>query len=122
MNGVWVGKDKGPFLRASRDIEYVKEHGRRTSTAQFNLLVCRTGAAESRIGIIVGRRFGTAVHRNRAKRRFRELIRKVHPRLRPGYGMLVFPKRDAVLLPFESVLEAWTNALLRRGALAVEEI
>ncbi len=122
MNSVWVGKDKGPFLRASRDIEYVKQHGRRTSTALFNLLVCRTEAAESRVGIIVGRRFGTAVRRNRAKRRFRELIRMARPCLRPGYGILVFPKREAIVLPFDSVKEAWTNALVRRGAIRVEEV
>jgi hypothetical protein len=35
--------EKPLFLRSSRDIEYVKQHGRRISTALFNLLVCRTG-------------------------------------------------------------------------------
>ncbi len=120
MNGVWIGKDKGLFLRASRDIEYVKQHGRRASTTLFNLLVCRTETADSRVGIIVGRRFGTAVSRNRAKRRFRELARMAQPRLRPGYGLLVFPKREAIVLPFESVKEAWCTTLRRQGALRAD--
>jgi hypothetical protein len=48
------------FLRASRDIETVKRQGRRISTALFNLLMYRMDDAPSRVGIIVGKRFGNA--------------------------------------------------------------
>jgi ribonuclease P protein component len=111
--------DRDLFLRASRDIEYVKLHGRRTSTGLFNLLICRSETADSRIGIVVGRRFGTAVRRNRAKRRFRELARAVGQQLSAGYSVLVFPKRDAMGLPFESLKQAWCAALRRQGLLRI---
>src|ERR671921_1513965 len=88
--------DRSFFLLASRDIEYVKQHGRRLSTACFNLLVCRTQAGTSRVGIVVGRRFGIAVRRNRAKRLFRELSRQVRAELAGDHALLVFPKRDAL--------------------------
>jgi ribonuclease P protein component len=115
------GGDRTPFLRTSRDIEYVKQHGRRTSTACFNLLVCKTEAGASRVGIIVGKRFGIAVRRNRAKRLFRELTRQVHGELISGYAVLVFPKRDALGLPFEDLKGMWRATLRRQGLLSCPE-
>lgn len=115
------GGDRTPFLRTSRDIEYVKQHGRRTSTACFNLLVCKTEAGASRVGIIVGKRFGIAVRRNRAKRVFRELTRQVHGELISGHDVLVFPKRDALGLPFEDLKGIWRATLRRQGLLSFPE-
>lgn len=88
--------ERSIFLRASRDIETVKRHGRRVSTALFNLLTYRMNDAPSRVGIIVGRRFGNAVRRNRAKRVFRALVRQCHQDLIPGQALLIFPKREAL--------------------------
>ena len=115
------GGDKVLFLRSSRDIDYVKQHGRRISTALFNLLVCRTGVNGGQVGIIVGRRFGNAVRRNRAKRVFRELVRQVRGDLVSGPAMLVFPKRDALSQPFAVLKEAWRSSLARQHLLATEE-
>ena len=101
------------FLRSNRDIQIVKHHGRRISTAFFNLLAYKMTDAPSRVGIIVGKRFGNAVRRNRAKRVFRELVRHVYPDLVPGQGLLVFPKRDALLQSQEGLDQAWKTSLER---------
>ncbi len=112
------GGDRARFLRASRDIEYVKQHGRRTSTALFNMLVCKIGdVGISRVGIVVGKRFGIAVRRNRAKRLFRELARQAGTQLVAGHALLVFPKREALGLPFDELKTAWLSALRRQGVL-----
>lgn len=101
------------FLRSSRDIQIVKQHGRRVSTTLFNLLAYKMNDAPSRVGIIVGKRFGSAVRRNRAKRVFRELVRQLHSDLVPGRGVLVFPKRDALLQSHEGLFQAWRLSLER---------
>lgn len=101
------------FLRSNRDIQIVKHHGRRISTALFNLLVYKMDDAPSRVGIIVGKRFGNAVRRNRVKRVFRELVRQLHPDLVPGRGLLVFPKRDALLQSRDGLVNAWRTSLER---------
>lgn len=106
-------RDDGIFLRSNRDIQIVKQHGRRLSTGLFNLLAYKMNEAPSRVGIIVGKRFGNAVRRNRAKRVFRELVRHVHPDLVPGRGLLVFPKRDALLQSREGLVQAWKTSLER---------
>jgi ribonuclease P protein component len=112
--------DKPLFLRSSRDIDYVKQHGRRISTALFNLLVCRTGVEGGQVGIIVGRRFGNAVRRNRAKRLFRELTRQVRADLLSEPAVLVFPKRDALTQSFAALEVAWRSSLTRQHLLRTE--
>jgi ribonuclease P protein component len=113
--------DRSFFLRASRDIEQVKQHGRRLSTACFNLLVCRIEARNSRVGIVVGKRFGIAVRRNRVKRLFRELSRQVRGELAADYALLVFPKREALTLPFDELKTLWRSTLRRQGVLNTPE-
>ncbi|MBX3330438.1 MAG: ribonuclease P protein component [Nitrospira sp.] len=99
------------FLRSNRDIQIVKHHGRRISNVLFNLLAYKMDDAPSRVGIIVGKRFGNAVRRNRAKRIFRELVRQLHQDLVPGRGLLVFPKRDALLQSRDELVQALRNSL-----------
>ena len=101
------------FLRTSRDIEWVKQHGRRLSTPLFNLLACRMSDAPSQVAVIVGKRFGNAVRRNRAKRVFRALARQRYQDLVSGQALLVFPKRDALLQSAASLQRAWEGALDR---------
>lgn len=69
------------------------------------------------MGIVIGRRFGTAVRRNRAKRLFRELGRAARSVLVPGQTFLVFPKRECLNLPFVELQNIW-RATLERQRLA----
>jgi ribonuclease P protein component len=105
------------FLKRSRDIEYAKQHGYRLSTTLFNLVICQTDSDGSRIGIVVGKRFGGAVSRNRAKRLFRELTRHIRGQLIPGHALVVFPKRDSIVQPFAVLKEAWVSVLQRQRLL-----
>jgi ribonuclease P protein component len=115
------GGDRDLFLKRSRDIEHAKKHGRRISTALFNMVICRVDEGESRVGIVVGKRFGGAVSRNRVKRLFRELTRQLRGRLPAGYALVVFPKRDSIAQPFAVLKELWLSSLRRQQLLRVRE-
>lgn len=115
------GDDRDLFLKRSRDIEYAKEHGRRLSTPFFNMVICRTDGGTSRIGIVVGKRFGGAVSRNRAKRLFRELTRHLRGHLLTGYNLVVFPKRDSIVQPFAVLKEMWLTSLQDQRLLRIHE-
>ena len=115
------GGDRDLFLKRSRDIEYAKKHGRRISTAFFNMMICATDVNGSRVGIVVGKRFGGAVSRNRVKRLFRELTRQLHGQLLPGHDLVVFPKRDSIAQPFAVLKEVWVSSLQRQKLLRVHE-
>ncbi|MCP9455602.1 MAG: ribonuclease P protein component [Nitrospira sp.] len=103
------------FLRKSRAIEAVKQHGRRVSAEWFTALVSEVPGAYPRVGIIVGHRFGKAVCRNRIKRMFRALVMKSCQDLVPGQAILVFPKREALKVPFSVLVEKWNTTLRRAG-------
>ena len=115
------GGDKDLFLKRSRDIEYAKEHGSRISTALFNMIVCRTDGIGSRVGIVVGKRFGIAVIRNRVKRLLRELTRQLRGQLLPGLDLVVFPKRDSIVQPFSILKGVWLSALQRQRLFRIRE-
>ena len=115
------GGDRDLFLKRSRDIEYAKEHGHRVSTALFNMVICRTNVNGSRVGIVVGKRFGGAVSRNRVKRLFRELTRQLRGRLLTGHALVVFPKRDSIGQPFAVLKEVWLSLLQRQRLLRLHE-
>jgi ribonuclease P protein component len=112
-----AGGDRDLFLKRSRDIEYAKQHGSRIATALFNVVICQTDVIGSRVGIVVGKRFGGAVSRNRAKRLFRELTRQLHGQLLPGHALVVFPKRDSIAQPFAVLQEVWLSTLQRHRLL-----
>ena len=115
------GGDRDLFLKRSRDIEYAKVHGRRISTTLFNMVICRTDGGSSRVGIVVGKRFGGAVSRNRAKRLFRELTRQLRGQLLTGHNLVIFPKRDSIVQPFAVLKVVWLSSLQRQRLLRVQE-
>jgi ribonuclease P protein component len=115
------GGSRDLFLKNSRDIEYAKQHGHRISTALFNVVICRMDMNGSRVGIVVGKRFGGAVSRNRAKRLFRELTRQLRGQLIAGHALVVFPKRDSIAQPFTVLKEVWLSALQRQRLLRMHE-
>jgi ribonuclease P protein component len=116
-----VSEDRSFFLKKSGDIERVKKTGRRLPTTLFNLVSCRSDLPYARVGVIVGKRLGGAVVRNRAKRVFRELARQVRRQLTPGRDLLVFPRHGALEAAPPVLREAWLTALRRQALVRGEE-
>jgi ribonuclease P protein component len=86
-------------LSRSRDFDAVYRHGRSVST-RFLVLYWfpREGQDDPRLGIAVPKGSGTAVDRNRVKRRLREAWRSRLPQVPPG--------RDYVLIARPALAEA----------------
>jgi len=109
--------DRHLFLRSRAEIERVKKDGRRFQTPFFNLVSFTSGAPHTRIGIVVGKRLGMAVTRNRAKRMFRELVRQVRQQLVQGQDLLVFPRRESLSARSPQLRDLWISALRHEGLL-----
>jgi ribonuclease P protein component len=105
------------FLRSHNDIEHVKRNGRRFETPLFNLVSSTSASSQTQICIVVGKRFGGAVQRNRAKRRFRELARQIHAQFVRGRHIVVFPRRKALSVTHPCLRDAWLSALQHEGLL-----
>ena len=106
------------FLKQKEDFNRVKREGMRCRTSLFNVMFCSSPIEETRVGIVVGRRFGKAVDRNRAKRIFRELIRKTHSLLVQGYDIIIFPKQAVFTKSHRILCDSWVQILAREGLLS----
>ncbi len=96
-------------LRRSADIARVRSRGDKVVTPSLVLFVAPGGCEWPRVAVPVSKRFGSAVHRNRLRRRVREA-------LRCQLGEL--PGLDIVALPRQRALDAAPNELaaaVRRG-------
>ena len=85
----------------------------------FTLLYRRNALDHTRVGVVVGKKLGGAVWRNRSKRRFRELGRQSLARLEPGLDLLIVPKRESVTEPAQRLRESWQALLARANLLAL---
>ena len=106
------------FLKKKEDFDRVKREGRRCRTSLFDVIFCSSPTEETRIGIVVGRRFGKAVDRNRGKRIFRELVKKNHSLLVQGYDIIIFPKQPVLTISHEPLCDSWVQVLAREGVLS----
>jgi ribonuclease P protein component len=106
----------GEFVRAQRS-------GRRVGTQHFTLLVAvqPPPPRPSRLGLVVGRKVGTAVRRNRIKRLCRECFRTWPGLLPEGVDLVVIAREGAHVLGLDEVRAEWraVERLLKKRAAEV---
>jgi ribonuclease P protein component len=106
----------GADRRLRKHAEFVRAQGdretRRVGTAHFTLLVApQREPGVPRLGLVVGRRIGGAVQRNRVKRLCRECFR-IHPDLLPrGVDLIVIARPGAPELDFAQVRAEWLGVV-----------
>jgi ribonuclease P protein component len=67
-----------------------------------------------RIGFTVSKKVGSAVERNRVRRRLREIVRlSPATRMRPGHDYVLVGRRAALDLPFARMIEEFDRTLRR---------
>jgi ribonuclease P protein component len=69
-----------------------------------------------RVGFITSRRLGSAVVRNRVRRRLREVVRRRQHDLRQDVWIVVIAKRDAASASYRAMEDEWLR-LARRASI-----
>jgi ribonuclease P protein component len=80
-----------------------------SATAVENSGVCR-------VGFVTSRRLGSAVVRNRVRRRLREIVRRHQHDLRQGFWIVLIAKRDAANASYRTLEDEWLR-LARRASI-----
>ena len=103
------GRDRR--IRKRADFLRVQSQGQRASTAHFTLLVAPSGVpGPARLGIVVTKKIGNAVARNRVKRVCRECFRQWPEFVPEGIDLVVIAKEGAPELGLAAVREEWSRA------------
>ncbi|MBV9008485.1 MAG: ribonuclease P protein component [Verrucomicrobia bacterium] len=106
--------------RLVRDVEFrrVREEGKSLRGETLTLAFLKYGnAAPARAGFITSRRVGSAVVRNRTRRRLREIFRKHQPELGTGIWIVTIASPRAARVSFAQLQEEWLRLAKRASIL-----
>jgi ribonuclease P protein component len=82
-------------LVKKRDFAKVQRLGCFFNSNQISLKVLENGLNETRVGIIVGKKFSLkAVERNSLKRRLREIVRQKIKQIKKGWDVVIMAKKS----------------------------
>jgi ribonuclease P protein component len=100
-------KQRADFLAAAS--------GAKVATAAFVLQGRnRDDDGPARVGFTVSRKVGTAVERNRVRRRLRDIVKRAAAEsLRAGYDYVLVGRRTALSRQFDQMIDDFRNALRR---------
>ena len=105
---------KAVRLRQRRDFLRAQAQGKRLHTRHFGVVLAPMAAGHPRLGLVVTRRLGKAVQRNRIKRVLREFFRR-HQTGLPAFDLVIMAKKGAAALGYHEVEEELGRLLLSRA-------
>ena len=110
------------FPRASRlnrasEFNLVKTSGK-SWTGRHLVLATLVRHEGLRIGIITTRRIGSAVARNRVRRKIREIFRLNRPRLKSGYWLVTIARHSAANASYTELEKDWLRLADRASILS----
>ncbi len=108
-------------LRTRSDFQRSRKEGK-SFPGRFLVLsvVAEPEAQPFRFGIILTKKVGNAVVRNRVRRRIRGLLSKFGERIAPGHQLVIIARYTAPAAGFEELERDWLKQLRRAGILREE--
>jgi ribonuclease P protein component len=100
-------RQRADFLAAAK--------GARAPATGFVLQARQRGdEGPPRFGFTASRKIGTAVERNRVRRRLRDVVRRTDADdMAAGHDYVLVARRDAINLPFDRLMEEFRGAMRR---------
>lgn len=105
-------------LQRPEQFQRVRRDGKSWSHPLFIMNAARNRVGQTRCGFVVGKQFGKAHDRNRAKRRTREAVRRLYANIAPGYDLVFVVRTPAQHAAFPDLQHAIAD-LLKRARLWV---
>jgi ribonuclease P protein component len=105
------------MLSRPQDFAALQERGTIRSHPLLATRILRTDVGPTRFGLATGRALGSAVIRNKVRRRLREALRSMGPSLRPGWDVLVIARPAIVEADLRTITQTLRRLLARGGVL-----
>lgn len=114
------------FPRASRivrraDFDAVYREGRKRTSREFTVFLRANGLPSSRFGWSIKKALGTAVRRNRIRRRLREIVRLHRREIAAGWDVVIHPRSSAATADFEALAGELLKLLPRPQAAQISK-
>jgi ribonuclease P protein component len=106
---------RGDRLKKRYEFRQAQLSGRRIHTAHFLIVVLPNALQNTRLGITVTKKVGTAVQRNRIKRVVREVFRRNRPLFPDSHDIVFIAKRGSTGIDYESLLSELQRSAKKLG-------
>lgn len=108
-------------MKSRLDFQAVYSKGRSVANrAAVIYALPQKPAGDSRIGFAAGKKLGKAVVRNRIKRRIKEAVRLLWPRVKPGFSVIVIARQASKDMAFTQLQSLLADLLERAGLVRME--
>ena len=98
-------------IRRKSDFGTIYREGGRFRGRYFTLVFLRNGLGHPRLAVVASRKVGSAVVRNRVKRRFRELFRRNKELLGEPLDVIVIARPESGEAGFSDLRDAYISSL-----------
>ena len=98
-------------IRKKRDFLFLYKEGKRYKGKYFNLIYFPNNLSFSRTGIIVSKKIGSAVTRNKIKRLMRELFRRNKGFLKEHLDIIILIKKEIRDTPWPDLQKSYLAAI-----------
>jgi ribonuclease P protein component len=102
-------------LRRSREFKETFTRGKKVFGKFMIGFFIPNSGEDNRFGIVASKKVGNAVKRNRARRRYREIIRKADEHLHQGYDVVIVVKKVATEAGFNDMAEDFRRVTKKAG-------
>lgn len=103
-------------LARKSDFDAVYREGRKRTSRQFAIFLRPNGLPASRLGWSIKKGLGTAVWRNRIRRRLREIVRLHRREIAGGWDVVIHPRASVATADFAALTAELMKLLPREKA------
>jgi ribonuclease P protein component len=116
-----VGIPSNIRIKKNTDYQTVFKKGKQISGRGVILYYSKNSAQDTRVGIIVSKKVGNAVVRNRIKRIIREIFRLNWPDIKSGYDIIIITRKSIREKSFHDIEKTFIDIMRRAGLLIKNE-
>ena len=98
--------DRSNRLRTNEDFLKVYRNGKNYWNRNLTIYVKKNNLHISRFGYSITKKIGNSVVRNKLRRRMKEIVRLNFDCIKPGYDVIIIPKRNTVEIDYKELESA----------------